>query len=76
MTPEKFSSTELTALRNELITGGLDSWDAAQLLQAFLIGRGYGVSREAALDAATRVEGAGCSIDAIQKELEGIALVM
>lgn len=76
MMPEKFSVTELAALRNELIAGGLDAWDAAQLLQAFLIGRGYGVSREAALDAATRVESAGCSIDAIQKELEGIAHVM
>ena len=76
MMPEKFSSTELTALRNELLTGGLDSWDAAQLLQAFLIGRGYGVSREAALDAASRMEGAGCNLDVIQKELEGIAMVM
>jgi hypothetical protein len=54
----------------------VDSWDAARVLQIFLAGRGYGVSPEAALDAASRVEGAGCALDVIQKELEGIALVM
>ncbi len=76
MTAEKFSVGELSVLRNELLQSGLDAWDAAQVLQTFLIGRGYGVSREAALEAASRVEGAGCSLDVIQKELEGLALVM
>jgi hypothetical protein len=42
----------------------------------FLMGRGYGVSPEAAWDAASRVEGAGCSLASLQKELEGIAMVM
>ena len=73
---EKFSVPELTALRNELVQGGLDARQAAELLQVFLIGRGYGVSPEAAFDASIRVEGAGCSIESIQKELEGLALVM
>ncbi len=76
MMAEKFSSTELTALRNELLQSGVDSWDAARLFQMFLMGRGYGVSPEAALDAASRIEGAGCALDVIQKELEGIAMVM
>ncbi len=76
MLAEKFSSGELAALRNELLQGGLDAWEAAQLLQVFLSGRGYGVSPEAALDAVGRVEGAGCSLDSIQKELEHLALVM
>lgn len=76
MMVEKFSAGELAALRNELIQGGLDAWEAAQLLQVFLSGRGYGVSPEAALDAVSRVEGAGCSLDVIQKELEQLALVM
>ncbi len=49
---ERFSSTELTALRNDLLQGGLvDSHEAAELLQVFLMGRGYGVSPQAALDA-------------------------
>jgi hypothetical protein len=76
MTVEKFSVPELAALRNDLIQGGIDSREAAELLQVFLMGRGYGVSPEAARDAASRVEGAGCSLEVIQKELEGIALVM
>lgn len=76
MMAEKFSIAELTALRNELIQGGLDAREAAELMQVFLAGRGYGVSPEAAIDAAFRVEGAGCSLDSIQKELETIALVM
>jgi hypothetical protein len=40
---DRFSSTELTALRNDLLQGGLiDSREAAELLQVFLMGRGYG----------------------------------
>ena len=76
MTAERFSVPELTALRNELIHGGLDARQAAELLQVFLTGRGYGVSPEAAFDASIRVEGAGCSLESIQSELEKLALVM
>jgi len=74
---ERFSSTELTALRNDLIQGGLaDSREAAELLQIFLMGRGYGVSPQAALDAVGRVEMSGCSLPVLQHELENLALVM
>jgi len=74
---ERFSSTELTALRNDLLQGGLvDSHEAAELLQVFLMGRGYGVSPQAALDAIGRVEMSGCSLPVLQRELEGLALVM
>src|SRR5450432_4234269 len=74
---ERFSSTELTALRNDLLQGGLiDSREAAELLQVFLMGRGYGVSPAAAMDAVGRVEMSGCSMPVLQKELEGLALVM
>ena len=74
---ERFSSTELTALRNDLLQGGMiDSRDAAELLQVFLMGRGYGVSPQAALDAAFRVESAGCAMPILQQELENLALVM
>jgi hypothetical protein len=54
----------------------IDSRDAAELLQVFLMGRGYGVSPQAALDAAFRVESAGCSMPILQQELEKLALVM
>jgi hypothetical protein len=74
---ERFSSTELTALRNDLLQGGLiDSREAAELLQVFLMGRGYGVSPQAAMDAVGRVEMSGCSMPVLQKELESLALVM
>lgn len=73
---EKFSTTELSALRNELLQNSLDSWDAARLLQVFLMGRGYGVSPEAAWDAANKIEGAGCNTDVIQEELSRVAMVM
>jgi len=68
---ERFSVMELTALRNDLLQGGLiDSREAAELLQVFLMGRGYGVSPQAAFDAAGRVEMSGCSIPVLQTELE------
>mgnify|MGYP007010096087 FL=1 len=54
----------------------IDSRNAAELLQVFLMGRGYGVSPQAALDAAFRVESAGCAIPILQQELENLALVM
>lgn len=74
---ERFSTTELTALRNDLLQGGLiDSREAAELLQVFLMGRGYGVSPQAAMDAASRVEMAGCALPILQQELENLALVM
>ncbi len=75
MMAEKFSLPELTALRNELLQGGLDCRQSAELVQVFLIGRGYGISPQAAMDAVGRVEGSGCSLEVIQKELESIALV-
>ena len=73
---EKFSVTELAALRNELLQAGLDAWQAGELFQLFLMGRGYGVSPAAAHDAAERIEHSGCALDVMQRELEGLALVM
>jgi hypothetical protein len=75
MQVERFSIAEMAALRNQLIEGGLDYQQAAELFQMFLTGRGYGVSPESARDAANRVSGAGNSVEAIQRELEGIAYI-
>jgi hypothetical protein len=73
----RFTVTELSALRCDLLQGGmLDSYEAAELLQVFLMGRGYGVSPAAALDAASRVEMAGCALPVLEHELENLALVM
>src|SRR5437660_1528437 len=74
---DRFTMTELAALRNDLLQGGMiDSYEAAELLQVFLMGRGYGVSQTAALDAAGRVEMAGCALPVLQYELENLAMVM
>lgn len=71
----KFSAPELVALRSNLLQGVLDPRDAAEVLQVFLVGHGYGVSHEDARDAVARVGGSGCSLEAIQRELSRIALV-
>src|SRR2546428_10770881 len=74
---ERFSSTELTALRNDLLQGGLaDSHEAAELLQIFLMGRGYGVAPQAALDAGGRGEMSGGSLPVVQHGLENFAVVV
>jgi hypothetical protein len=74
---DTFSSAEVTALRNDLIQGVLiDSREAAEIVQVFLMGRGYGTSPEAALDAVARVEMSGCSMVVLQRELESLALAM
>jgi hypothetical protein len=74
---DRFTVTELAALRNDLLQGGMiDSYEAAELLQVFLMGRGYGVSPKAALDAAGRVEMAGCALPVLMHELENLAMVM
>ena len=73
---ERFSVTELAALRNDLLQGGLaDSREAAELVQIFMMGRGYGVSPQAARDAVSRVEMSDSALPVLQKELEGLALV-
>jgi len=73
---EKFNISDVASLRNELIQGGLDSLQSAELLQVFLMGHGYGVSPDAARDAAGRVGSRGCSLESIRQELEHLALVM
>ena len=73
---ERVSVPEMSALRNQLIEGGLDYLQAGELFQLFMAGHGYGVSPQAAQDAVHRVGGSGCSVEAIQKELESLALVM
>ena len=75
MMAEKFSVPELTALRTELLQG-FDSKDATELVQMFLAGHGYGVSAEEARNAVSRAGMLGSTLEAFQRELESIALVM
>jgi hypothetical protein len=73
---EKFAVNELANLRNELMQSGIDLWQAAEVLSAFLAGRGYGINADQARAAVMRLEGAGCSYECMQTELERVALVM
>ena len=75
ITVEKFSVPELTALRSELLQG-FDSRDAAELIQMFLAGHGYGVSSEDARNAVVRAGLLGGTLETFQRELENIARVM
>lgn len=73
---QKFNISEVASLRNELIQGGLDSQQSGELLQMFLIGHGYGISRDAARAVASRLGSVGCSLELVRQELERAALVM
>jgi hypothetical protein len=72
---EKFSLPELAELRIELLQG-FDSRDAAEVLQMFLAGHGYGVSAEEARKAASKAGMLGGTLETFQRDLESIALVM
>jgi len=73
---EKFSMSELANLRTELMQAGLDSWQAADVVSAFLVGRGYGVDTATVRDAVTRMETFSGSPDTMQAVLETVAFVM
>ena len=71
---DKFSMNELSSLRKHVIQGGLDTWQAAEMFKVFLACHGYGVSLGDAVRAAGRVEGAGCTLESLQQELDVIAV--
>ena len=73
---ERFADTELNLLRDELLRSGLDSWQAAELLSAFLATKGYGVSSDDARTAATRIERVGCNLHTMREELQKLAQFM
>ncbi len=74
--PDTFTPADLSGLREELQQAGLDSWQAGELISAFLNGRGYGVSNSEARTAATRIESLGCNLQCMQEELSRLALIM
>jgi hypothetical protein len=72
---EKFTEGDIGRLREELQQSGLDRWQQAELLNAFLITRGYGVSLQKTIS-----EISGCNFTILpnkklQQILEGLALV-
>lgn len=73
---EKFPAAELTGLRMELMQSGVDSFQAAELITAFLASRGYGADQTMVREVVTRLEGSACPVDCIQRELERVAWTM
>ncbi len=73
---EKFTPSDLVALRVELLRSGVDSFQAAEIVTSFLSGRGYGISSHEARGVASRIEVPGVTAEGIQKELELVALAM
>ena len=76
MLTEKFTKADVSALREELQERLSGPFEIAEILRAFLINRGYGVSSDNALAAASKVGASGCSSSAIQQQLEAVAWVM
>jgi len=76
---EKFSMSELSRLRAELMQAGIDSWQAADVVSTFLVDRGYGVDTFAVRNAVSRLEPFRASVEAMdtmQAALETVAYVM
>ena len=76
MTAEKFTRAEVAVIREELLKRVPDAFEFAEILQGFIVDRGFGISCSSALDAASKIGAAGCSLTAMHAELEAVALVM
>jgi hypothetical protein len=72
---EEFSNIEVTALRNDLLQDGLDSFQGAEIIKTFITGRGYGISPQMALETVHRLN-TSCEVELLHKELEALALAM
>ena len=72
----KFSTVEVATLRCNLVNGGLDSFQAAEIIKMFIAAHGYGISPERALDTANRLEATRRNVESFHRELEAVALAM
>ena len=72
---QKFPPDQLQTLRSELMQSGLDSFQSAEMLSAFLTQHGYGVSHDEARSAASRIESVHFSLPYLQEELERLAFI-
>ena len=72
----KFTAEDVASLRAELLSAGLDSWQAAELVSSFLTARGYGISSDGARSVVTRIDASHCTLECMHQELESLALVM
>jgi hypothetical protein len=73
---EKFATTDLNELREDLLQAGLDSRQCAELIRAFLTGRGYGASFDEASKAAASSQVLFGPLQGMQETLERVAILM
>lgn len=73
---EQFPTDELMNLREDLKQFGIDCFQSAELLAAFLSQHGYGVSHHEARVAASRIEQVNFALPRLQEELEKLAWTM
>jgi hypothetical protein len=73
---EQFSPAELLGLQCDLQQIDVDSWQAAEMLAAFLNGRGYGVDSDLMQDLVMRLDQSHGDVEVMQSELQRVALVM
>jgi hypothetical protein len=72
----KFTQEDVADLHSDLLSSGLDNWQAAELITSFLAARGYGVSTEGARHVASHLDASNSSLETMRHELEQIALPM
>jgi hypothetical protein len=73
---EKFSVSQVAALRRDLLQGGLDYFQAAEIINSFVAAGGYGISQEMARHIAMRLERMHDGVEALHRQLETCALAM
>jgi hypothetical protein len=66
----------LLCLQCDLQQFDIDSWQAAEMLAAFLNGRGYGVDAVLVRESVERLDLSQFDVDSMQTELQRVALVM
>lgn len=71
---EKFAAHDLQELRHQILAMGADYDGAAEVIQTFLTGRGYGISPESARHAVVAFGAEGCSLGSIRELLNAAAL--
>jgi len=76
MSYQRFSTDDVAMLREELVLHSMDSWQAGERLEMFLVEHGFGVSKPEAQRAARRIGARGYSLKRVREELEKLALVM
>jgi hypothetical protein len=73
---QKFSVSQVAALRRDLLQGGLDYLQVAEIINSFVAAGGYGISQETARHIAMRLKRMHDGVEALHRQLESCARAM